>query len=278
MDIGVFLSNGSFGDQSWAFCQIDDLCKHFNEESVTVHTFRNDFYCHGENDYHVLSTSPDVLKLWSMNKQIKTICFHDAIDEKFKKAKKNHGWFCFLLSKGFSPYDYHYIKKNLIFTKIYPKISNKPLAVFQPISLAKKPQDKLDYYIQPWNKTIETTLNKGFDIAVIGTECQRKDFCKVFHPDLSKHMIDLVGKTSLVEALDVVLNQSSLVLSCDSWSGMFAISNRIPTCISVGYKIENNIDSYLMPYLGNKDVYIQQNASTKELADDNFSKWIEEIF
>ena len=277
MDIGVLLSNGAFGDQSWAFCQIDDLCKHFNQKSVTVHTFRNFYYSHGENDSYILPPSPDVLQLWSMNKQIKTICFHDTKDESFK-AKEKHGWFCNLLTKGFKPYSFHNIKENLIFTKNYPKLSNKPLAVFQPISLAKKPKDKLDSYIQPWNKTIETTLNKGFDIAVIGTESERKDFDKVFYPSFQKHIIDLVGKTSLIEALDIIVNQSSLVLSCDSWSGVFAISCRIPTCMSVGYRLENNIDSFLMKYLGNEDVYIQQNASTKELADNNFAEWIKQKF
>jgi hypothetical protein len=277
-DIGVFLSNGAFGDQSWAFCQIDDLCKYFNEPSVTVHTSRSFYYTHGDQEKYITPPSADVLQLWSMNKQIKSIVFDIVDKNSLQSAVKKHEWFTNLLTKGFKPYEYHDLKENLIFTSKYTKISDKPLAVFQPVSLAKKPKDKLDSYIQPWNETLNAVINKGFDIAVIGTESEKIDFSKTFYPKFDKYLIDLVGKTTLNQALEIIVNQSSLVLSCDSWSGVFGISCRKPTCMSFGYRLQNNIDSFLMDYLGNKDVYIQQNASDKEMADYNFAEWIKNNF
>ena len=154
------------------------------------------------------------------------------------------------------------------------------VAVFQPMSTIHK--DKNNLHLPPWDESIKALLSKGYEIVVIGSAQDRQDIEK-YYPDLLERypMRDLIGKTSMFESIDLLMNHSSFVLSCDSWSTWYGIASRKKTAaavnkgwLSVGSPYEHLSTHYYQAF-GNEDIY-KTCFEGSDHCDTTLANWINE--
>jgi hypothetical protein len=84
-----------------------------------------------------------------------------------------------------------------------------------------------------------------------------------------------MGKISMFEAIDLVMNRADFVLSCDSWSGWYGIASRVKTAFCAGPLIEDGTDKKYLNLIKNKDIFYMDYSSKKQQADTSISQWIE---
>lgn len=155
------------------------------------------------------------------------------------------------------------------------------VAVFQPMSTIHKDLNNL--HIPSWDASVKALLDKGYEIAIIGSAQDGRDIEK-YYPNLLERypMRDLTGKTSMFESIDLVMNCSSFVLSCDSWSFWYGIASRKKTVAAVNASFFQQETSRRNPFsaqfsqaFGNEDVYKTCFAGSDN-CDATLANWINE--
>lgn len=146
------------------------------------------------------------------------------------------------------------------------------VAIFQPISLRHKPAEKIKHYIPVWNKCLETLISQDYTIVMVGAKDDPYQI--TFDPKYEDHIFIKCGKWSLIESLAYLCYRSDLVVSCDSWAAMWGIASRLPTLAAWGYRMQNEIDLWVLDFLGNKDCYKYGWSSEKEKCDQYLAKYI----
>jgi hypothetical protein len=159
--------------------------------------------------------------------------------------------------------------------------TDEKIAVFQPISILHKRKEDIELeYSSPWDQCIEALLDKEYKIVAIGSDRDIMDVEKYYPNLLNKYPIEnLMGRTSMFESIDLVMNYASFVLSCDSWSAWYGISSRVKTAVAVGRRLDPDHPSSEWTYvqaLGNEDIYKLDYAYNKEECDTNLANWIKD--
>ena len=139
------------------------------------------------------------------------------------------------------------------------------VAVFQPISLRMKPREHLNDYIPVWTKCLETLFAKNYHVVMVAAPDDPIDLC--VDPRLMSSLDNRIGKWSILQSLAFTLNRADVILSCDSWAGVWGIASRKPTAIAWGYRMEHGLDGWVMDFLGNKDVFKHGWSSKKNECD-----------
>ena len=83
-----------------------------------------------------------------------------------------------------------------------------------------------------------------------------------------------MGKISMFEAINLVMNKADFVLSCCSWSAWYGIASRTKTAFAAGPLLEDGTDGKYLNLIKNKDIFYMDYSSKKRQADTNISQWI----
>ena len=157
------------------------------------------------------------------------------------------------------------------------------IAIFHPISTLHKSQERIDNEMPPWNKSIESLIDKGYEIFAVGSMENREDVDKYYPGLMEKYPINnLMGGTTMFELIDLIMNYASFVLSCDTCSAWYGIASRKKTAIAAGRAMftgGNNDDplygeARFKNSFGNEDVYKKAWADEGELCDSELADWI----
>jgi hypothetical protein len=157
-------------------------------------------------------------------------------------------------------------------------VTDEKIAVFQPISILHRNKEDIELeYIAPWDQCIEALLDKEYKIVAIGSDKDVADVEKYYPNLFDRYPIEnLMGKTSMFESIDLVMNCASFVLSCDSWSAWYGISSRVKTAVAAGKTFRSDQDTAYILALGNEDIYKLDYAYNKEECDTNLANWIKD--
>lgn len=227
----------------------------------------------------------NILRLWSSISFVKGIVFDiTQLDPIQNGCEKSRFYVEQTLAKYWvlKPDFRHNIKENINFDLLervnyFKDIDPLPkVAVFQPISiLHKSKNDILSEYTSPWDKCISALLDLHYEIIVIGSEEDVKNVNEYYPELLTKYpMVNLMGKINMFQAIDLVVNYSDFVLSCDSWAGWYGIASRKKTAVAAGKNFRNNEENTYVTALGNDDIYQLDYAFHKEKCDLNLAEWI----
>tara|TARA_Y100000114_G_scaffold141165_1_gene146696 strand:- start:2464 stop:3324 length:861 start_codon:yes stop_codon:yes gene_type:complete len=274
----VFFPTGLWGDQFLGLFSCHYHMKALGKQGIVIHTSRNLFDAHHKR---YINTTADILKFWSTFDTIKSV--HFDLDQRYliEDVEK-----CLYEIFGYIDvgYDDNY-KSNLadfIDFSLFPdsnlKISGSKIAVFQPLSLKNKPSELVNDYICEWSESVKQLLEKKYKIYLIGSKDNLKE-CEKLYPFLFNNfnIINLMGKISMFEAINLIMNKADFVLSCCSWAGWCGISSRKKTAIAVGPLMEKGkTDERYVNLIRNKDIFYMDYSSKKEQSDKDISRWIED--
>lgn len=267
-----------------------------NGKPVFIHTWRNAWSGHTQE---WLSMDHNILQFWTKVGFIKGIIFdidqYNPIDVGCEQSEYNvhmtllnrnelsSGEFTYDISNDidFSSFPAHQQLGGVIDEYRRRRDGGEKIAVFQPISiLHKRKEDVESEYSSPWDQCIEALLDKEYKIVAIGSDKNAADVEKYYPNLFDRYPIEnLMGKTSMFESIDLVMNCASFVLSCDSWSAWYGISSRTKTAVAVGRRFEPNHPSSECTYakaLGNEDIYKLDYSYGKEECDTNLANWIKD--
>jgi hypothetical protein len=228
----------------------------------------------------------------------------------YSPAQKNifHFWSCFDFVKGiifdmnqrslnqdaekslynvFPLLNHHYeddkykldISKKINFNLFPSRFENtytKKIAVFQPVSLANKPEQFKQDFICKLSETIKIVAEKGYTIIAIGSASDREHYEALYHDTPYQHkIVKLFDKINMFQAIDLVMNHAELVVSCCSWSGWYGIASRTKTVMALGPLMEKGKpDEKYVNLMKNKDIFFMDYSSKKEQTDLSISNWI----
>lgn len=284
----IFTPSGLWGDQILNFFAINYCLNKYNYSEVIIHTAKDVLNPHHDLFY---PANGDILKFWSTFKFVKGIIFDMDQRTMYEDAgKSQYEWFPFL--NEVIPPSYTYNLCQSIDFSLFPKsnfkmpFEQRPIAVFQPISLENKPKDSHEKFICSWSKSVKTLISKGYAVYMIGGgDDQRllekwnyklledREFKNAVSDGIIKNFI---GKLTMFEAIYLVMNRASFVLSCCSWAAWYGIAARVKTAFCAGPVIEAGLDDKYINLITNKDIFYMDYSSKKEYADESVSKWIRE--
>ena len=271
----IFTPSCWWGDQILNFYAIKYCLEKYKKSKVIIHTGKTALNPHLEMPF---PCDQGILKLWSSFSFVEGILFDCRQSHLHKDARKsNYEWFPFL-NEGI-PDDYNIdLSKDInfsLFPKRFEPMGHSKIAVFQPISLKNKPQNLKNDFICSWDQSVKQLINKNYFIYVIGSS-EDANQCDIFYPDLLKdnNIINLMGKLDMLEAIDLVMNHASFVLSCCSWSAWYGIASRTLTAFAAGPMLEKGHDDKYIRLIKNKDIFYMDYSSKKEEADSNIQEWI----
>lgn len=258
-DMHIFAESGAIGDTALNLCREHIALSNSSHEKVIIHTtpyLKANELC--------IPTNPIVHEIWKRTNFIKEVVMdvkHD--DEQSFKISKKYG---VPIEHPMLFRNFHDIRKWVDLSKFIPEdISKEKVALFQPISLKMKPKEHLNDYIPVWTRCLRTLINNGYRIVLVGAADDPIDLCvdKEFMP----YIDNKCGKWTILQAIAFTLYRADVVVSCDSWAGLWGIAARKPTVIAWGYRMENNIDFWVTGFLGNQDCYKFGWSSQKEYCD-----------
>ncbi len=266
----------NIGDMAFLSSGIYTFCNKIGQKHIDIITPNKHFYSHSKNDTHVVPVNNLSIEIISRCNLINKVIIIES-EKIHKKYLENYSYYFHEMPPIEWIPNIIEGKKLFYFDKIEINTNNN--VIFQPISLDKKPKEHREKYIQTWNNSIELLLDNKYNIYMIGSETNYQEMLdsSIIEQNLLKHIINKMGKWTVLEALSAMMYNADLVMSCDSWAGAFGILFRIPTCFSLGYRMENGIDTWLLDFLSNRDIYVQGWSSKKEETDILFSEWIEKI-
>ena len=270
-----------WGDQMFNLMASKQLAK---GRGVVIHTDKIAWCSHTKQWYPM---NQDIFKFWSSVDFIKGIIFdvsqRKPIDKGRKESKYHVGMTLASGPELFGNTFTHDISEDIDFSFISefftnPYNSESKIATFQPISILHKSKNDLQLeYISPWDKSIEALLECGYEVVAIGSKKDEKDMKQYYPKLLDKYpIVNLLGKTSMFESIDLSMNHAAFVLSCDSWSAWFGIASRKKTAVAAGKTFRSGENNLYVEALGNKDVYKLDYAYNKDACDSSLAEWIKE--
>ena len=275
----IFTPSGMWGDQILNLFASHYHMQHMSKEGIIIHTAK-EFY----NPHHESFTpaDKDILKFWTTFNFVKGIIF-DVDQHTLPEDIQNSNYDIFpYLNYGFNE-DYCFdFSETINFSSFPPssfEVNETKVAAFQPISLKNKPAHHAGFtmedFICEWDQCIKELLFKGYKIYAIGSSVDEKKYRELY-PNLynNSNIVNLMGKISMFEAINLVMNKASFVLSCDSWAGWYGIASRIKTGYAAGPLIESGQDKQYLELIKNKDVFFMDYSSKKQQTDNNIANWI----
>tara|TARA_R110000824_G_scaffold395424_1_gene596048 strand:- start:7336 stop:8196 length:861 start_codon:yes stop_codon:yes gene_type:complete len=272
----IFTPAGMWGDQILNLFASHYHMENMGKKGLILHTGKDLFATH-HHSYAPIES--DILKFWTTFDFVKGILFD--VDQRSlpqDACDSNYDIFPFL---DF-PYDddYKCDLANHIDFSLFPESSLKvttdtKVAVFQPISLKNKPPLLKNDFICEWELSVNQLIAKGCTIYVIGGAEDTENY-NTLYPQFSdrKQIINLMGKISMFEAINLVMNKADFVLSCCSWSAWYGIASRTKTAFAAGPLLEDGTDGKYLNLIKNKDIFYMDYSSKKRQADTNISQWI----
>lgn len=271
--IALYFPCCNIGDLAFLISEIHGICNHYNISSITICSPSKHFYIHSRDDYKIIDIDTSALKILNACSLVNAVIIDDRprefIEQDYDKLIVP------VIEKELIPKTYNF--KDYIDLKDYIPINLiGKVAIFQPISLSKKPEKYRELYVMHWDKSIEALLDNGYSIYMTGGGSDRNDLERTgcINKSRLKYINDFVDKWNILETLALIIHRADFVIGCDSWAGVFGVSCRVPTCQALGYRMENGIDTFLLDYLGNKDVYCMRYSSKAAQADADFAGWI----
>lgn len=255
--------------------------QNMGKEGMVIHTAK-EFY----NPHHHSYTpaDKDIIKFWTTFNFVKGILFD--VDQRSLPTDIDQSKY-FIFPYLDYPYNEDYICKfsETINFSLFPsssfEIDDDKAAIFQPISLKNKPSKHVGFtindFICEWDCCIKELLFKGYKIYAIGSQEDEEKY-KELYPALhdNSHIVNLMGKISMFEAINLVMNKASFVLSCDSWAGWYGIASRVKTGYAAGPLIESGQDKQYLELIKNKDIFYMDYSSKKQETDKSIANWISE--
>lgn len=258
-NLHIYFETGAIGDTCFNLCRANIAMEHEGHDATIVHTspiFKT-------NGYEI-KTNPNVAKILSKCNFIKSVEYDIDynIKESFsysKKYQKN-------IKQPMFTRENNDLKSWIDLTEFLPPCEEKEkVAVFQPISLIQKPKQYLNDYIPVWDRCIRLLHEKKYKIYMVGAENDPIDLC--IKPETQKLTINMLGKWSLLQSLSFTMYKADLIVSCDSWAAIWGPASKIQTFTAWGYRMENNIDTWALGFLGNRQYYKFGWSSQKEYCD-----------
>ena len=271
----IFTPSGWWGDQILNFYAIKYCLEKYEKSKVIIHASKRAYNPHLKE---FIPMDQGILKFWSTFNFVEGILFDCDQETLYEDAEEsNYKWFPFLNEKV--PDDYNIdLSKEInfsLFPKRFKKFEDSKIAVFQPISLKNKPDNLKRDFLCSWDQSFQELIKKKYSIYLIGS-VEDLNQCEIFYPELlkSNNIINLMGKINMFEAIDLVMNHASFVLSCCSWSAWYGIASRTPTAFAAGPILESGHDNKYVKLIKNKDIFYMDYSSKKEEADSNIQEWI----
>ena len=287
----IFTPSGWWGDQILNFFAINYCLDKYNYSEVIIHTSKDVLNPHHDLFY---PANGDIFKFWSTFKFVKGILFDMSQRTMYEDAAKSqYQWFPFL-NETIPPSYVYDLSESIDFSLFPPsdfyrkwEFSKKDkIAVFQPISLKNKPKDSHEQFICAWGPSVKTLISKGYTIYIIGGDGDQKLLEKwhskflqdpIFKEAEKRGVIkNFIGKLTMFEAIYLVMNHASFILSCCSWAAWYGIAARVKTAFCAGPAVEAGLDDKYINLITNKDIFYMDYSSKKEYADERISKWIGE--
>ena len=272
-----------WGDQMFNLCAAKQLS---SGGDVVIHTDKLAWSGATSQWYKI---NHEILRLWSSFDFVKGIVFDLSQKRPINEGCRNS---YFNVTQALSEWGKlkssykHNIKDNINFDVLEKfdceeSLKNlivnqsRKIAVFQPISiLHKSKKDIISEYTNPWDQCISSLINLGYEIVTIGSEKDIDDTNEYYPNLLEKYPItNLMGKITMFQAIDLVINYSDFVLSCDSWSGWYGIASRTKTAVAAGKNFRNGNENGYVMGLGNDDIYTLDYSFEKEKCDLNLANW-----
>lgn len=274
--VGAFFDNGAIGDQCFSLCKAYSACRKFGVKSIDVHTDRVFFYHHGPEDRHIVTPNSNVFSIWAASSLVNSIHFsfsRHTWQEDHKRLSGEYEFFFIDLPHQYSVQDIN--MKDWLDMRMYRTLDleGEKIAIFQPTSLKLKPKATRQQYIMIWDQSLKALMDLGYEIYMIGSNEDRQVAHQTIHPDRLGKIHDLMGKVSILSAIEMVMYQSDFVLSCDSWAGLYGVANKVKTCLALGPKTWDGDIEYFH-FLGNRSYWCAAASAKPKEADQIFAHYI----
>lgn len=270
----MYSETGAIGDTAIALCRAFAAMVALKHSDTVIHSCKT-FKFNQDSEIRECPTNPNVIKILencSFIKEIVLDCDYGNPDS-FQHSTK---YGCKIEQPNYGC-DFIDIRK---FISLYNHIPDDyelqgKVALFQPISLRSKPKNFIEDYIAKWDKTIESLIEANFKIVMVGAIDDPYQI--TFNAKYEEKIINKCGKWNILESLAYLMHRADLVVSCDSWAAMWGIACRLPTLVAWGYRMQQEIDLWLLDFIGNKDCYKYDWASKKETCDKFLANYIHKI-
>jgi len=120
-------------------------------------------------------------------------------------------------------------------------LRNEKVAVLHPVSIINKPPEEFEeYYLPVWKETISSLKDNGYKIVLIGGEKDNQAMHQHYSDLLNDYsVLNLIGRLTFFESLDLIWNYSSINVSCCSWTAWFSKAAGIKTAMAGGHGMVN---------------------------------------
>lgn len=257
-DLHIYAESGAIGDTVLNLCRQHIALTASDHEKVVIHTTPF-FVANGIQ----IPSNPIVHEIWRRTTFIREVIMD--VDyyktETFKFSKK-----CNMpIEHSMLSREQNNVCDWVDLKDFIPNIVQNKIAIFQPISLRMKPEAHLNDYIPVWDRCLKTLINKNYQIVMVGAEDDPIHLC--VKDEYLPYIDNRCGKWSILEAIACTIYQADVIVSCDSWAGLWGAAARKKTAIAWGYRMENDIDFWVTSFLGNRDCYKYGWSSQKEYCD-----------
>jgi hypothetical protein len=265
----IFAESSAIGDTALNLCRYHVAMINRGYEKIIIHTTP---YIHANG--LKITSNPIVYKIWEKTNFVQEVVMdvEHGDKESFIFSKKYNQ----PILHSFEYRDYNDIKQLVDLKEYTPEINiQKRTVLFQPVSLKTKPKEFLDEYIPVWDRCLKTLLDKEYEIIMVGAEDDPVELC--FNKKFLSKINNKIGEWSILESLAFNIYKADIVVSCDSWAGLWGVAARKPTAIAWGHRMEQNIDFWATEFLGNKDCYKYGWSSQKEYCDALLASYLDKI-
>jgi len=276
-NIHIFTPSGMWGDNILNLFASHFHLKNQEKNKIIIHTGKKVYNPHFRN---FSPADENLFQFWSSFKSVEGILFD--VNQQSLNADadaSNYKLFPFLDHK--IPENYQCDIRDYMDFSLFPKTfsleTKGKIAVLQPVSLKNKPKHLIKHFLCEWEHTVKQLLNNDYFIYLIGSHDDLMDsqelYPFLFH---NNQIINLMGQISIFEAMDLVMNKASLVVSCCSWSAWAGIAARVKTVFAAGPLFEDGTEDKYLKLITNKDIYFMDYSSKKGEADKRIAEWIKE--
>ena len=258
-DLHIYAESGAIGDTALNLCREHNALVKWGFDKAIIHT--TPILKAGHMD---IPSNPIVNEIWRRTNFIKEVVMDVDPDdsETYTFSRKYNAQ----IHHPMEFTEYSDIKDWVDLRDLTPEVhADKKIALFQPISLRMKPKDHLDDYIPIWTRCLKTLIRKNYHIVMVGAADDPIDLC--VEKQFLSSIDNKCGKWSILEAVAFTMYRADIVISCDSWAGIWGAASRKPTAIAWGYRMEHDIDFWVMSFMGNQDCYKYGWSSQKEYCD-----------
>jgi hypothetical protein len=265
----IFAESSAIGDTALNLCRSYAAMTNLKYDKVVIHTSPY-IMANGLK----IQSNPIVHEIWKKTNFVQEIVMD--VDNQNEKSFFYSEKYKKPILQPFEYREYNDVKEWVDLKEYKPYFEKKKTTVlFQPISLRNKPKKFLEDYIPVWDRCLKTLLDKNYEIVMVGGEDDpiELSFNKKFIPKITNK----IGVWSILESIAFTIYEADIVLSCDSWAGLWGVAARKPSAIAWGYRMEQNIDFWVTDFLGNKDCYKYGWSSQKEYCDALLANYLNQI-